>query len=115
MTKANKDTRPRVAVYGIVRRQRDSVAQGLAVSFCFDNGWQPVEYVDKAFPRDGQPSEWARLMDDIAKGQLYGVVVRWEVEGLFDYCEQYNTKLCILDRPFDLLPCFSGGRKVRMI
>jgi hypothetical protein len=109
-----EDTRPRVAVYGIVRKHKDGQAHDLAVAFCYENGWLPIEYVDRAFPREGQPSEWARIMSDIEKGLLYGVIVRWEVKGLFDYCEAHNTKLCILDRPLDLMPSLFSGRRVRI-
>lgn len=111
----NKDTRPRVGVYGIVRGDKDTLAHGLAVGFCLESGWRPVEYVDESFPCDGQPSEWARLMGDIAKGQLYGVVVRWEVKGLLNYCEQHNTKLCVLDKVFELMPALSKGRRVSLL
>lgn len=109
------DIRPRVGVYSIVRKRRDNVAHNLALAFCFDNGWSPVEYVDKAFPREGRPSAWSRLLDDIARGRLYGAVIRWDVKGLFDYCEANNTKLCILDRPFDLLPAIGSGRRVSAV
>lgn len=108
------DNRPRVGVYGIIRKRKDSLAHNLAVAFCFDNGWLPIEYVDRSFPREGEDSEWSRLMGDIEKGLLYGVVVRWEVRGLFDYCEAHNTKLCILDRPLELMPGLFGGRRVRL-
>ena len=114
MIDSREDTRPRVAVYGIVRRHKDSLPHALAVGFCYEQGWKPIEYVDNAFPREGQPSAWARLMGDIEKGLLYGVIVRWEVRGLFDYCEAHNTRLCILYRPLDLMPSLFSGRKVRI-
>jgi len=107
-----EDTRSRVAVYGIIRKRKDSLAHNLAVAFCYENGWLPIEYVDRAFPREGEDNEWARLMEDVEKGLLYGVIVRWEIKGLFDYCEAHNTKLCILDKPFELLPSFFSGRRV---
>jgi hypothetical protein len=114
MDRANEDNRPRVGVYGIVRSEQDSLAQSLAVGFAFDNGWYPIEYVDKVMPRDNEPNAWSRLMGDISSGQLYGVIVRWHIKGLLDYCEQHNTKLCVLDRPLNLMP-HSSGRRVSLI
>lgn len=93
----NEDTRPKVAVYGVVHSERDSLAQGLAVQWAFGGGYKAIEYVDKATPREGKASAWDRLLEDIAKGLFYGVVMWQESKGMLDYCSQYNTRFALLD------------------
>jgi hypothetical protein len=110
----NKDTRPKVAVYGLVRSERDSLGQILAVQWAITGGYKAVEYVDKATPCPGKPSAWDSLLQDIAKGAFYGVVMWQDSTGMIDYCSQHNTGFLFLDNVFGSLQGAPTGRKVRL-
>lgn len=112
---SNKDTRPLVAVYGLVRSHRDTIGQGLAVQWAFTGGYKVVEYSDKAMPRPGKPSAWDSLLRDIAKGLFYGVVMWQDSTGMIDYCSQYNTRFVLLDNVFAMAQGVPVGRKVRLV
>lgn len=112
-----EDTRPQVAVYGVVRplSERDRLAQALAVRWAITGGYKAIEYVDEARPREGKASAWDRLLEDIAKGLFYGVVMWQESKGMLDYCSQYDTGFVFLDNVFGSLQGMpSMGRKVRL-
>lgn len=109
-----EDTRPQVAVYGIVSSQRDGIAQGLAVQWAIRGGYKPIEYVDKAAPREGKASAWDRLLEDIGKGLFYGVVMWQESKGMLDYCSQYNTRFAFLDNVFAMVGHTPVGRKASL-
>lgn len=93
------DKRPKAAVYSTLHSQRDTRAVMLLHTFCVLNGLRCIFYVDKKLPKEGLPSAWQRLLDDIAKG-TYDVVITWlEAPGMADYCKQYDTQFEQVD-PF---------------
>lgn len=109
------DKRHSVAVYAIVRTQRDALALTLMHIFCFDCGWVATDYVDKGFPRvNDAGSAWNRMIDDISRGGYYAVVMAGQAEGMAEYCEYYGTHLAEID-PFAIAGSSPLGKSVRVI
>lgn len=108
------DNRPLVAVYLIVRRERDELALSLMHSFCLEQGWHAIAYIDKSFPKDGKDSAWDQLMEDISQRKYYAVVLAGQSPGMAEYCEQYHTHLAEIN-PFALVSSISWGRKTSLL
>jgi hypothetical protein len=109
------DKKLQVAVYGIVRNELDSLAQGLVVHRMQTAGYVVTEYVDEVKPRQGEASEWANFLSDIAKGLYYGVALWQPADGILEYCSRYNTLYVLLDNILDAHRGVSLGRKTRLI
>lgn len=95
MTSLRND-RPKVALYALVRTQRERLCYVLARSFCVDCGWDYVEYVDNANPVVGDASAWWRLLADIESGQYYALVVFQDVPNLEAYCQHHGTNYALI-------------------
>lgn len=95
----NIDKRPKVAVYSTISNQRSRRAVELLHLFCAFNGLHGMFYLDKKAPKEGQPSAWQRLLNDINEGKFDAVITWLEAPGMQEYCESNNTKFVEVD-PF---------------
>lgn len=107
------DNRRKVAIYAIVRTERDELALSLMHYFCLQSGWAATAYIDKSFPRDSGSYAWATLLEDMRLGKYYAVVMAWEAKGMFEYCQECNTNLVVIN-PFALIGSTSWGKKTRV-
>ena len=87
----NLDNRPRAAVYSTLHSQRAQRAIVLLHAFCAVNGLRCVFYLDKRKPKEGQPSGWQCLLDDISQGKFDMVITWLEAPGMAQFCEEYHT------------------------
>jgi len=90
------DTRRKVALYGLVRSQRERLLMELSLVFCWDCGWAATVYEDSQHPRDLPSSAWRAMLADIAARQYYAVVMFQGSPGLDEYCKQYDTHVAII-------------------
>lgn len=103
-----------VAMYGLVRSERDHLCQALTRVFCAGCGWECVEYHDDSDTRWLKDSAWGRMLADVAAGKYRAVVVWVEVEGLVAYCERYGTGVLVVDPLATASSSLGGYRKVRI-
>jgi len=107
------DDRRVVAIYAIVRTERDGLALSLMHYFCVQSGWRAIAYIDKTFPKGNGGDAWDRLLDDIGQSKYYAVVMAWNTKGMADYCQQYGTNLVEIN-PFAMVGTTSWGKKTRV-
>jgi len=76
---------------------RDRVELFLLRDFARSAGWEFHTYGDLSIPKHGNPPSWARLLEDIAKGQFDVVAMAYEAQGMREYCERFNTIYEVID------------------
>jgi len=88
--------RRHVALYGLVRSQRERLLHTLSRAFCSQCGWVVTEYVDNVEPQSVKISRWRALLEDVAARKYYAVVMFQDAPGLDEYCRQYDTYVAVI-------------------
>ena len=91
------DKRPRTGVYSTNGNRRGRRAIELLYVFCAVSGLHAFFYIDRRLLKEDEPSEWQRLLRDIAEGKL-DVVITWlESPEMSAYCQQYGVRFEVVD------------------
>lgn len=91
------DRRPRTAVYSLLHSRKDHRAVELLRAFCAIHGLRCVFYLDKKIPKEGQPSAWQLLLEDVSDGRFEGVITWLQLERMEQFCEEHSTKYLEVD------------------
>lgn len=91
------DERPRTAVYSLLHSRRDHRAVILLHAFCAINGLRCLFYLDDKLPKEGQPSAWQRLLDDVSQGKFIGVITWLQSPEMEQFCQEHSTKFVEVD------------------